>query len=152
MSWCTHPWVYPAWGSVYFLDLVDYFLSHVREISSLQLMSSSIFLGSFLSSPSGTPIMRILVHLMLSQRSLMLSSFFVCFYSFFYILFSGSISIILSPRSFIHSSASVILLLIPSSVLFISICSLVLLGLWQTFLVPSPLSSRDLGSSSLPLF
>ena len=150
MSWCIRPCSYRAWDSVCFLDLVDYFLSHFRNISSMKLISSSIFLRSFsLSSPSGTPIMQMLGHLMLSQRSLMLSSFFVCFHSFFYILFCGSISSILSSRSFIHSSASVILLMIPSSVLFISICSLVL---QQTFLAPSPLSSRDPGSSSLSLF
>ena len=30
VSWCNPPWVCPAWDSLYFLDLVDYFLSHVR--------------------------------------------------------------------------------------------------------------------------
>ena len=29
VSWCVPPWVYPAWDSMCFLDLVDYFLSHV---------------------------------------------------------------------------------------------------------------------------
>ena len=48
------------------------------------IISSNIFSGPFsLSSPSGTPIMRMLVHLMLSQRSLRLSSFF-------FTLFHGS--------------------------------------------------------------
>ena len=58
-------------------------------------------------------------------------------------------------RSFIHSSASVILLLIPSSVLFICLF-LVLIGLGSTFLASSqclpPFFSWDPGSSSLSLF
>ena len=68
-----------------------------------------------------------LVHLMLSQRSLRLSS--ILFILFFYILFCGSDSTILSSRSLIHSSALGILLLIPSSVfIHLSVCSLVLLS------------------------
>ena len=83
---------------------------------------SDIFSGLFfLSSLSGTPIIQLLVPLMLSQRSLRLFSFFFFFHSFFYILFSGSDFHILSSRSFICSSASIILLLILSSVLFISV-------------------------------
>ena len=52
--------------------------------------SAKYFLRSLLSlsSPSGTPMMRMLVHLMLSQESLRPSSFF--FLSLFYILFCGS--------------------------------------------------------------
>ena len=50
-------------------------------------ISSSIFSGPFfLSSPSGTPIMQMLVGLMLSQRSVWLSFFFTLFP---YILFCG---------------------------------------------------------------
>ena len=45
----------------------------------------------------------------------------ISFHSFFFILFRAVNSTILSSRSLIHSSASVILLLIPSSVFFISI-------------------------------
>ena len=44
------------------------------------------------------------------------------------------ISTILSSRSLIYPSASVILLLITSSVLFISVCSLVLLGFGKPLL------------------
>ena len=64
------PWVYPAWDSLPFLDLVDHSLSHVREVFSYYLLK--YFLESFLSlsSPYGTP----LVHLMLSQKFLTLSS------------------------------------------------------------------------------
>ena len=48
--------------------------------------------------------------------------------------FTTVFSTILSSRSFIHSSASIILLLIHSSVFFISICPLVLLGFGKHFL------------------
>ena len=40
------PWGYPAWDSLCFLDLVDYFFSHVREVFSYYLFK--YFLGSFL--------------------------------------------------------------------------------------------------------
>ena len=41
------PWVYPAWDSLPFLDLVDHSLSHVREVFSYYLLK--YFLESFLS-------------------------------------------------------------------------------------------------------
>ena len=66
-----------------FLDFVDYFLSHVREVFSYYLVK--YFIRSFLSSPSGTPIMWMLVCLMLSQRSLRQSSFF-SFFSLYSVL------------------------------------------------------------------
>ena len=51
--------------------------------------SSDVFSGPFsLSSPSGTPMVQMLVRLMLSQRSVGLSSLF--FLSFFYVMFRGS--------------------------------------------------------------
>ena len=43
------------------------------------IISSNVFLGLFSLSSSGTPIMRILVHLMLSERFLRLSFFFPFF-------------------------------------------------------------------------
>jgi len=91
------------------------------------IISSNIFSGPLsLSSPSGTPIMWMFVHLMLSQRSQT---------SFFKILFSilcsvAVISTTLSSRSFICLSVLVILILISPNVLFISVYSLALLGLW----------------------
>ena len=49
---------------------------------SLTIISSNIFSGPFsLFSPSGTPIRRMLLHLMLSQRSLRLSSFLFFLFS-----------------------------------------------------------------------
>ena len=48
-------WVYPVWFSLCFLDLIDYFLSHVREV--LTTISSNIFSDRFFfSSSSETPI------------------------------------------------------------------------------------------------
>ena len=75
-------------GTLCFPDLLDYFLSHVWEVFSYYPFK--YFFRSFLSlsSASETPIMQMLLHLMLSQRSLRLSSFL--FILFFYILFCGS--------------------------------------------------------------
>ena len=101
-----------------FLDLGDCFLSHVKEVFSYNVVKYFLRPFLFFFSP-GTPIMRTLVHLILSQRPLKLSSFL-------FILFSLScsmavISTTLSSSSLIRSSASFILLLILSSVFFISV-------------------------------
>ena len=95
----------------------------------LSIISSSIFSGAF-SVSSGTPIIWMFLCWLLSQRSLLPSSFiFICFF------FTCSRKVIytnLPCISFICSSASVILWLIPSrvffilvTVLFITDCSLV---------------------------
>ena len=70
-------------GTVCLLYLVDYFLLGMFSA----IISPNIFSGPLSSSyPSGASIMRMLLHLMLSPRSLRLSSF----HSFFFILFHGS--------------------------------------------------------------
>ena len=90
--------------------------STLRAFSAI--ISSNTFSGSLsLSSSLGTPIMRMLVHWLWFQRSLRLTSF-VFLHSFFYILFC-TISTILSSRSLIHFSTSVILLLIVHLCLFV---------------------------------
>ena len=72
------------------------------------LISSKVFsYPFFFSSSSGTPIIQMLVHLILSQRSLRLFILFTLFCS------SEVIATILFSSSLIHSSASDILLLIP---------------------------------------
>ena len=43
---CVPSWVHPAWNTLVFLDLVDYFLSKMLE-KFLAIMSSNIFLGPF---------------------------------------------------------------------------------------------------------
>ena len=111
MSWDISPWVYPVWDSLGFLDLGGYSISGKFSI----IISSSTFSWPFfLSSSSGTPMIQMLGHLTLSQRSVRLSSFLL-------ILFS-SLLYLLPPFYLPHhlSSASVILLLVPSRVLLIS--------------------------------
>ena len=87
------------------------------------IISSSIFSWSFFwSSSSGTPMIRMFWCLILSWRSLTLSSFLLIHFSFF--LSESFISTILSSTSLILSSASVILLLVPSKVFLISFIAL----------------------------
>ena len=62
-------------GTLGFLNLGGYFLPHFREVWPF-----------FLSSSSGTPMIQMLGHLTLSQRSLRLSSFlFILFSSLFHL-------------------------------------------------------------------
>ena len=97
---------------------LDYFLFHVEEVFIYNLFKN--FLIPFLfSSSSGTPIIQMLVCLILSQRSLKLSS--SLFIRFTLFCSSEVISTILSSSSMICSSASDILLLIPSRVFLISV-------------------------------
>ena len=75
MSQCVPLWVYPAWDSLHFLNLVNYFFFHVREVFSF--ISSKSFLSLFsLSPPSGTLIMWMLEHFVLSLGTFRLSSLF----------------------------------------------------------------------------
>ena len=70
-------------GTLWFMDLRICFLSQVREIFSCYDFSYVLwpFLSLSLSPPSETPIMQILVHLIMSQKSLKLSSFLFIFFS-----------------------------------------------------------------------
>ena len=120
------------------------------------IISSNIFsspLSLSLSPPSGTPIMQMLVHLMLSQRALKLSPFFFFFCS------DSVISTNLSSSFVICFSVSSDLLLIPYSVFYISVivCSslwfflyMFLNSLLRTF--NSSLCSSSLFPSSLNIF
>ena len=82
MSWRVSPWNYSVWDSLCFLDLIDYFLSHIRKFSSI--ISSNIFsVAFFFSASSRTPIIQMLVCLMLPQRSLRLSSVLFILFSLF---------------------------------------------------------------------
>ena len=114
MSQCVPPWSYPAWDSLCFLDLVDYFLFMLGKFSAI--ISSNIFLDLFShSSPSGTPLTQMFMHLMLSLRPRRVSSFL-----FFCILFYGSD--LHHPVQVIYLYFCLIILLwIPSSILFISV-------------------------------
>ena len=82
MSWGVSPLVYPVWDSLGFLDLGGYFLPHFREVFTI--ISSSIFSWTFfLSSSSETPMIQMLGHLTLFQRSLRLSSLLLILFFFF---------------------------------------------------------------------
>ena len=118
MSWHVSPWVYPVWDSSCFLDLIDYFLFHVEEIFYYNLFKNFLIPFLFLLF-FWDPMIRMLVCLILSQRSLRLSS--VLFVLFTLFCSSEVISTILSSSSLICSSASDILLLIPSRVFLISV-------------------------------
>ena len=133
MSCCVSAWIFPVWDSLCFLDLIDNFLSHIKEVFNFKLFKYFLIPFLFLFF-SGTPIIPMLVCLMLSQRSLRLSSILFILFSLF--CSAVVISTILSSRSLICFYASVILLLIPSReflvsfiVLFIMfVCCLILLG------------------------
>ena len=99
------------YGTLHFLDLTDYFLSNVREVFGYNHS------GPFLY-PSGTNIMQMLVHLILSQKSLN-GSVLISFHSF---SLSYSVAVISTTVYLVHYSfASVILLLMPSSIFFMSV-------------------------------
>ena len=106
-------------GTLNFLNLGDCFLSHVREVFIYYLFK--YFPMLFLSFPSGTSVMWLLVCLMLFQSYLKLSSYLFILFSLSYC--TALISTILSFSSLICSSPSFILLSIPSVVfLFQLLC------------------------------
>ena len=121
-----------SWGVLLaFILLGTLWVSWTSVIISLSILgkfstiiSSSIFSWSFFlsSSSSGIPIIRMLERFLLSWRSLSLSSFLLIHFSFF--LSDSFISTILSSTSLILSSASVILLFVPSRVFLISFIAL----------------------------
>ena len=80
MSWGVLSWVYPVgtlWVSWTWMTISFPIIGKFSTI-----ISSSIFSWPFpLSSSSGTPMIRMLGHLTLSQRSLKLSSFLLILFS-----------------------------------------------------------------------
>ena len=109
------------------------------------IISSSIFSWSFfLSSSSGTPMIQMLGHLTLSQRSLRLSSFLLIRLSFF--LSVSFLSTILSSTSLILSSGSIILLLIPSRVFLISFTAAAARSLQSCLTLCDPIDGSPPGS------
>ena len=114
-------WIFLGSSSlrVCFLDLNIHFLPQVRKVFHPLFLQIS-FSPFSLFSPSGTPIMQLLVCLILSQRLLKLSWILKTFFLLFALLIEW-FSTILPSRSFIHSPVSSNLLLTPSSVFFTSI-------------------------------
>ena len=74
------------YGTLHFLDLGGYFFSQVRKVFDCSLFkyffSYPISFSS--SSSSGIPIIWVLAQLILSQKSLRLSSFFFSFHSSYF--------------------------------------------------------------------
>ena len=110
MFWCVAPWfilyetLFASWTSM------NVSLPMLGTVFSYYLFKYSSSPFAF-STPSGTPTVQMLV-----------SSFLFIFLSFFYSAIV--ISMNLSSNSLIHFSASFILILIPSSIFFISIIAL----------------------------
>ena len=119
-----------GWFSLCLLGL-HLFPSPNFGIFQLLFLQIHFLFPPFLSSPSGISIMWMLLHLML-QNSLSLFSFL------FFCCSAQVLSITLSSRSLIHSSPSSNMLLIPSSVLLISM----ILYLWFLFIYSISWSSH----------
>ena len=134
MSLCVSSGIYPVWDSLHFLYLCDSFLSHVRQVFHYNLFEYFLRPFLFLSFFWDPYNSNVGVFSIVPEVS---ENVFNSFHSYFLFWSSGVISTILSSSSLISYSASVILLLIPSSVLFISVivlfisffCFLVLLVL-----------------------
>jgi len=97
---------------MHYLDLIDYFLSHVGEIFNYNFFKnflSAFLFFFFLWEPYNSNIDT--VHIVPKVSEAFLSSF----HSFLFICSSAVIFIILSSSSLICSSALVILLLVPSA-------------------------------------
>ena len=97
MSWDVSPWVYPVW--TLWVSWTWVIISFAILGKFITIISSSIFSWSFfLSSSSGTPMIQMLRHLTLSQRSLRLSSFFKNSFFFFSSLFHLFLPFYLLPH------------------------------------------------------
>ena len=81
MSGRVSSWVYPAWDSLCLLDLIDCFLFHVGENFNYNFFKS--FLIPYFFSSFGTNVTLKLVHLILPQRSLRLSSVIFILFTLF---------------------------------------------------------------------
>ena len=128
MSCPVSPWIYPVWDSLRFLDLINYFLSHIREVFNYNLFkyfrSPFLFLF-FFWYPYNSCVGMFNVVPEISET--VLNSF----HSFFFILLCSSYFHYFIFQVTYSSCASVILLLIPSIeflisfiVLFIIVCLL----------------------------
>ena len=121
MSWGVLPWIYPVWDSLGFLDLGDNFFPHFGEVFNYYLLkyflmvflfvfffwdSYDLNVGAFNIVPEVSEIVLILL------------------FHFSFFLSDSFISTILSSTSLILSSASVILLFVPSRVFLISFIAL----------------------------
>jgi len=129
VSWCVPPWVYPSWDSLCFLDMADNFLSHVGEVFSYYLfkyfLRFFLFLSSFWDSYTvNTGAFNVVPEVKLLGCLRFFSFFFL--YSVFSIDFHHSVL----QATYLFFCLS-FLLLVPSSVLFISHANKVMLKILQ---------------------
>ena len=83
LNWHVYPWVYPVWYSLCLLGLIDYFLFHVGEIFNYNLFKNFLILFLFLFF-FWDLYNSMLVCLLLSQKSLRLSSVLFILFTLFY--------------------------------------------------------------------
>ena len=119
MSWGVLPWVYPVWDSLGFLHLGDNFHPHFREVFNYYLLQYflMVFLFAFFfwdSYDSNIGVFNIVPEF--SEIVL------ISFNSFSFFLSDSFISTIPFSTSLILSSASFILLFVPSRVFLIFYC------------------------------
>ena len=108
MSWCVSPWVYPVWDSLCLLDLIgEIFNYNLFKKFLIPFLFLLFFWDPYNSNIGAFDIV--------PEVPEALFTIFILFCS------SEVTSIILSYSSLIHSSASDILLLIPSRVFLISV-------------------------------
>ena len=161
---------------MWYLDLIDYFLSHVGEVFNCNFFKNFInafLFFSFLWDPYNSNIDTLTIVPKVSE------AFLSSLHSFLFICSSTVIFTTLFSSSLIHSSALVILLMVPSNVflisvivLFISVClffissmslvivltvlnasyifSIIFSSFWSNFtiIILNSLSGRLLNSSS----
>ena len=111
MSPCFSPWVYHRWNSLHFLDMGEYFLSHVRELFYYNLFKC---IWTFSSSETPCNSNAGLYNVLDVSETVLITfhSLFCSIEVIFTILYSSSL---------IHSSVSVMLMLISSSIFFFSV-------------------------------
>ena len=119
MCFGMFPLGFILYGTLHLLDLIDYISFSMLGNFSTVISSKNVLIPFLFLFFFWDPIIQMLVCLILSQRSLRLSS--VLFILFTLFCSSEVIFTILSSSSLIHSSASDILLLIPSRVFLISV-------------------------------
>ena len=128
MSWGASPWVYPVLDSLGFLDLSGYFLPLFREVFKYYFLTYFLipfpfvfFLWDIYSSNVG--VLNIVPEVSEVFLIAFNSVFLLCFIYFHQCIF----------HSLFLSSASVILLLVPSRVLLVSVIALFIID-WRYFI------------------
>ena len=162
MSWHVSPWIYPVWDSLCFLDLINYFLSHIREVLNYTLFK--YFLSPFLvlfffwdPYHSNVGAFNVVPEVFETVLNSFHSFFFILLCSSYFHYFIFQVTYLFFCSYLI--TCSVILLLIPSGVFLISFIVLFIIVYLLfsssrsllTFLVFSPFYFQDFGLSLLSL-